>query len=295
MCFINFAQREFREAQIHQGLLDDPFFAHFPGYIQALLEHLLSFNRASFLLENEPQTVAGHGRAKAIPNGPADLQAFIQMGFALLDQPQFVLDAPEVEEANPKQANIADRLYLTGGLNVEASSAFGADERWQLFPRLGVSYIASQQPGWASGSLGRLFSTLRLRGSYGETGGQPPGAYQRFSNYNTVSYAGKAGLVASTIAGNPNLKPEKSRQFSAGVDYDVNIANAAACFGQDVGVGHDGSSNTIITLCQAFLFQLTRRTFTKIFWDYIKRSIMARLKTPCDFVTRRILEPQEKT
>ena len=64
-------------------------------------------------------------------------------------------------------------------------------------------------------------SSLRLRGAYGETGGQPPGAYSRFDNYINTSFAGRPGLVASTTIGNPNLKPERQREYEFGFDAGV--------------------------------------------------------------------------
>ena len=116
------------------------------------------------------------------------------------------------------QLSLLDRIFLTGGTNIEASSAFGEDERWQLFPRLGVSYLIHEEPWWQESAMGGVFSTLRLRAAYGETGGQPPGAYSRFDNYVTVGYAGKAGLIPSSIDGNPNLEPERQREIEGGFE-----------------------------------------------------------------------------
>lgn len=120
-----------------------------------------------------------------------------------------------------EQANIADRLYITAGANLEASSAFGADQRWQLFPRVNASYVLSDAPSWKESAIGSVLSTLRLRGAYGETGGQPPGAYQRFNNYVGASFSGRPGLVASSIQGNPDLKPERQREFEGGFDIGL--------------------------------------------------------------------------
>ncbi len=116
-----------------------------------------------------------------------------------------------------EQAALGERLFLTAGANYEASSAFGADERWQLFPRAGVSFVALES-GDNTSSLSRVFSTLRLRAAYGETGGQPPSLYDRFANYINVGYAGRAGLIPSSIASNPGLKPERQREIEAGFE-----------------------------------------------------------------------------
>ena len=116
-----------------------------------------------------------------------------------------------------ERVSFSERLFLTGGLNFEASSAFGEDSRWQSFPRVGVSWVVGEEPFFQEG-LGSAFSSLRLRGAYGQTGGQPPGAYFRFANFDNTSFSGRAGLVESTIRGNPELKPERQREWEFGFD-----------------------------------------------------------------------------
>ncbi|HEV2149467.1 MAG TPA: SusC/RagA family TonB-linked outer membrane protein [Longimicrobiaceae bacterium] len=117
-----------------------------------------------------------------------------------------------------ERLGIGDRLFLTGGLNVEASSAFGEDERWQLFPRLGASYVVDRESFWSNSPISGIVSTLRLRAAYGQTGGQPPGAYTRFNNTFNTSYAGRPGRLPSSTLGNPNLRPERQREIEAGFD-----------------------------------------------------------------------------
>lgn len=117
-----------------------------------------------------------------------------------------------------ERLSFRDRLYLTGALNLEGSTAFGEDERWQLFPKLQASYVVSDEQFFTESALSRVFSSLRLRAAYGETGGQPPGLYSRFDNYVDVNYAGRPGLVASSLAGNPDLKPERQREIEGGFD-----------------------------------------------------------------------------
>ncbi|HEX5438381.1 MAG TPA: SusC/RagA family TonB-linked outer membrane protein [Gemmatimonadaceae bacterium] len=116
-----------------------------------------------------------------------------------------------------ERAAIAGRLYLTGGLNWDASSAFGPDERLQLFPRAGLSWVLGEEPFWKR-SIGNVFSSFRLRAAFGETGGQPPGLYSQFNNFVNLNFSGKPGLVASTTAGNDSLKPERQREYEMGFD-----------------------------------------------------------------------------
>jgi TonB-dependent starch-binding outer membrane protein SusC len=116
-----------------------------------------------------------------------------------------------------ERVSFNERLFLTGGLNFEASSAFGEDSRWQSFPRVGASWVIGEEP-FFQGGIGSVFSSLRLRAAYGQTGGQPPGAYFRFENFDNTSFSGRPGLVESTIRGNPELKPERQREWELGAD-----------------------------------------------------------------------------
>jgi len=116
-----------------------------------------------------------------------------------------------------ERVSFGDRLFLNAAVNRDASSAFGTGERTQFFPRFGVSWVVDREQFW-SGFAGDIFSSLRLRAAYGETGGQPPGLYSRFANYINTSFAGRPALVSSTLAGNPDIKPERQREFEGGFD-----------------------------------------------------------------------------
>ena len=116
-----------------------------------------------------------------------------------------------------QRMSLNDRLYFTGGINFDASSAFGQDARLQFFPRASASWVLGEEPAFAD-AVGNFLSSFRLRAAYGETGGQPPGAYTRFDNFVNTSFAGLPGLVASTIVGNPDLKPERQREYEFGFD-----------------------------------------------------------------------------
>jgi TonB-dependent starch-binding outer membrane protein SusC len=117
------------------------------------------------------------------------------------------------------QGGIGNRLFLTAGANYEASSAFGPSERWQLFPRLGISWVVTEESFFEN--MPSFLSSLRLRAGYGETGGQPPSLYDRFANYINTSFGGQPGVIPSTIADNPNLKPERQSEIEAGFELGL--------------------------------------------------------------------------
>lgn len=148
------------------------------------------------------------------------------VGGAVLSASQSLSELRTVGGFVEERLSVADRLFLTGGLNLEASSAFGADNRWQLFPRIGVSYLLGETDFFRSSGVAKAVSSLRLRAAYGQTGGQPPGAYTRFSNYVDIAHSGKPGLVTSTTAGNPQLRPERQREIEAGLDIGMLASRA---------------------------------------------------------------------
>lgn len=122
-----------------------------------------------------------------------------------------------------QQIGFADRFFLTGALRFDASSTFGEDERWQLFPKLSGSWVVSEESFFADGALGNLFSSFRLRGAFGYAGNQPPvgSAYARFPRYQNTINIDRTGLTHLGNPGNPALKPERQREWEAGFDASV--------------------------------------------------------------------------
>jgi TonB-dependent starch-binding outer membrane protein SusC len=116
-----------------------------------------------------------------------------------------------------------DKFYVTGALRWDASSTFGPDERWQLFPKLSGSYVISEESWWANSFLGNALSSARLRAALGYAGNQPSvlNAYQRFDTYVPTAFDGKPGLVNDVTLGNDQLKPERQRELEIGGDFGI--------------------------------------------------------------------------
>lgn len=114
---------------------------------------------------------------------------------------------------------IANRLYLTGAARFDASSVFGEKNRWQFYPKASASYLLSEENFWRNSGLSKLIPSLKLRASIGASGGLTAiGPFDRFTNYNPVSYDSKAGLIASTQIGGADIKPERQREIELGTD-----------------------------------------------------------------------------
>lgn len=114
------------------------------------------------------------------------------------------------------------RYYVSGTLRYDGSSRFVGNNRWGLF------YSASA--GWNLDQEAFLrdvqwLSKLKLRVGYGAIGNQNIGnyAYSDYygSNYNYPFSGTSSYGYAQIKLGNPDLKWETSRQFNAGVDFEV--------------------------------------------------------------------------
>lgn len=113
---------------------------------------------------------------------------------------------------------LANRLFLTGAVRTDASSAFGEDNRWNTYPKVSASYVLSDEGFW-DGMLARIVSTARLRASWGETGGLTAiGAFDRFNTYAPVTYNNLPGFYPSTRLGQPDIRPERQREVEFGAD-----------------------------------------------------------------------------
>jgi TonB-linked SusC/RagA family outer membrane protein len=117
------------------------------------------------------------------------------------------------------EENVAfrDRLYITGGLRSDRNSAFGANFKTALYPKIAASWVLSDESFFPHASW---LDQLRLRTAYGASGVQPGtiDAVQYFSATTTRLESGDAPAVVFSTLGNRNLKPERSTELEMGVD-----------------------------------------------------------------------------
>ncbi len=95
-----------------------------------------------------------------------------------------------------------DRLFLQLGARLDQASAFGANADPFFLPKVGVSYVISEEPFW--GSVADFVPTMRLRAAYGSTG-RSPTAGASLETYSARPYGiiGQAGSEAGVIPLNP--------------------------------------------------------------------------------------------
>jgi TonB-linked SusC/RagA family outer membrane protein len=109
-----------------------------------------------------------------------------------------------------EQIGYRDFLFVTAGARLDRHSAFGASTGGALYPKLSVSLVPSDLPGWRSSTL----SSLRLRGAVGQSGLQP-GAFDKLTTYTPLASESGAGVVPANL-GNEALRPEVSTEWEAG-------------------------------------------------------------------------------
>ncbi|MFL5617389.1 MAG: SusC/RagA family TonB-linked outer membrane protein [Gemmatimonadaceae bacterium] len=109
-----------------------------------------------------------------------------------------------------------NRLFLTAALRGDDNSAFGKDFSAAYYPKVSASWVVSEEPWWRMPVLGEL----RLRAALGAAGTQP-GTFDAARLYDpTTGYLNQPGLVPASL-GNPQLKPERSREFEVGFETTV--------------------------------------------------------------------------
>ncbi|HYW31342.1 MAG TPA: SusC/RagA family TonB-linked outer membrane protein [Gemmatimonas sp.] len=108
-------------------------------------------------------------------------------------------------------AEYKGRYIVDGLVRRDASSLFGAGQRWQTFGRGSLAWRLSEEPWWFVPKL----NELKLRASYGTAGGRPNFQAQ----YETFSL-NAAGVAVPGVLGNSNLRPEISREVEYGADFE---------------------------------------------------------------------------
>ena len=109
-----------------------------------------------------------------------------------------------------------DKYFLEYGFRADGNSAFGDDIGIQVYPKVGLSYVFSEEGFYQSSGLNNLLSYIRLRSNYGEAGNFPP----PFINDRTIGFTSHLGNLVARLGqpGNKDLKPERTKTFEIGAD-----------------------------------------------------------------------------
>jgi TonB-linked SusC/RagA family outer membrane protein len=107
-----------------------------------------------------------------------------------------------------------DRFVINGSIRRDGSSRFGSDSKYGVFPSASVAWVLSNESFMEDMEL---FSDLKIRGSWGETGNEAIGDFQYLGLYGTANYGEVPGTAPSNLS-NPGLKWETTQEWNIGVD-----------------------------------------------------------------------------
>jgi TonB-linked SusC/RagA family outer membrane protein len=142
------------------------------------------------------------------------------------------IDRPVISSGSTQQSLISflgrinytllGRYLFTFSLRTDGSSCFAENNKWATFCSGAFAWRASDEE-WVKDW--DVFSNLKFRLSYGQSGNQGIGAYRTLSLLNAANYP-YTGTLSSGVAmidwrgpTNPDLKWETTNQFNAGIDF----------------------------------------------------------------------------
>ncbi len=112
-----------------------------------------------------------------------------------------------------QQFGYEDRVFVTAGLRVDGSSAFGDDFGLQPYPKVSGSWVLSESDWFHVPWV----TSLRFRGGVGMAGMQP-GAFDAQRTYEPFNHVGGQVAIRQATLGNPDLAPEVSREIEGGFE-----------------------------------------------------------------------------
>jgi TonB-dependent starch-binding outer membrane protein SusC len=107
-----------------------------------------------------------------------------------------------------------DRMFLTAGLRIDGSSAFGSSFGLQRYPKLSGSYVISDEPFWH-----KSWGEMKLRAAFGAAG-RAPGAFDAVRTWNPIGFGNLPAYVPLNV-GNSSLGPERTLETELGFDWSV--------------------------------------------------------------------------
>jgi TonB-linked SusC/RagA family outer membrane protein len=112
--------------------------------------------------------------------------------------------------AQEEWLGMSERLLLAAGVRAERSSANGDVDKFYYFPKAAGSYRFPNALGEGT--------DLKLRANYGETGNQPLFGQKFTVLQGGQVIGGSVGTIVGNVAGDPSIRPERTREIEGGID-----------------------------------------------------------------------------
>jgi TonB-linked SusC/RagA family outer membrane protein len=115
--------------------------------------------------------------------------------------------------------NLNKKYFISANLRQDEYSALGVKKG--TFYGFSAGWEIARESFWNTLGIDQVFSSFRLRGSYGKVGNIAGiGDFETYSNYNSSLYGGNATLNFSTV-GNPKIEWETSTKTDAGIVFGL--------------------------------------------------------------------------
>ncbi len=114
--------------------------------------------------------------------------------------------------------NLNNKYYFTASIRRDASSRFGANNRWGTFYSVGGSWRLSEEAFMQDIDY---LSNLKIRASYGTSGNAEIGNFNSLELYSFgSSYDGQPGSAPTQVP-NPDLTWERNESLNIGLDFGL--------------------------------------------------------------------------
>lgn len=125
--------------------------------------------------------------------------------------------------------DVGEQLFLKTGVRYDGASTFSADNLRAWYPSASAAWQFTKLRG---GDLGGILSYGKLRAAYGQVGTQPPPYLTNVTFLAGASYLDNWGTILTATQNNfgglysdttrvTNLKPERTKEFEAGLDLGL--------------------------------------------------------------------------
>lgn len=113
------------------------------------------------------------------------------------------------------------KYFLQANIRRDEYSAFGPENKAGYFYGFALGYEISKEKFWSIIGAEKIFSSFKLRSSYGLVGNNNGlGDYAPYSFYANGLYGGAATLFPNTT-GNPAIAWESVKKFDAGINFGI--------------------------------------------------------------------------
>ncbi|SKB78710.1 TonB-linked outer membrane protein, SusC/RagA family [Parapedobacter luteus] len=113
------------------------------------------------------------------------------------------------------------KYFVSGSIRQDEYSAFGPNNKAGVFYSVGASYEIAQENFWENAGLDRVFSSFKLRGSYGTVGNQNGiGDLASRTFYEGGLFGGQPTLYPNS-SGNEDIGWETSKKLDLGINFGI--------------------------------------------------------------------------